>query len=164
MTTAKKICIIVIAAAMVGCFHIVYQLYDTKNYTVDYPKTISDVQENIDSAVTAVEDKVVTKGSVLLLAKTNQNQMRLYHLERGFFTLKYNIKFVWENVEEGSRVTVENHFEKFKADIENGQVVNVPYSFVHKSIDWANLPANWLSPIYLLYVLMTEIWKRVKKE
>ena len=159
----KRMYVFIMVTLVVTLLNMIQQCYATKSYTITYPKTILEVQKEMDKNIIEVNDKVVTKGSVLLLATTNSNRMKLYHLKRGFLTLKYKIEMVDKDVQLGDNFHIKNCFEKFECQIEeNKQLVIRPATFV------SNIPCNmiaikWLSPILSLYACIISFLEKEKE-
>lgn len=150
----RQIIIIIFSILFVSFINSIHECYITKFYTITYPKTISDVQKNINEDIIEINDKIVTKWSFLLLVTTNCNNMNIYYLERGFLTLKYKIKYNYENVKIEDEFHFQNRFEKFACRIEENKQIEInPATFV-SNFNVTNFMKKWLYPVLLLWELI----------
>lgn len=164
MTKLKKeiyvfvvVIIFVTIANMVQCYN------DTKTYTVSYPKTIQEMQKSIDEDITEINDKAITKGSVILLVTKNNENLYLYHLKRGFFTLKYKIEFYDTMIEKGWTYHIKDCFEKFDCYVsEKNQIEINPASFA-SNLNWNNFIIKWLAPVIAISAFIIVHFVRKKE-
>ncbi|NDO47690.1 hypothetical protein [Clostridium sp. MD294] len=163
MTIAKeKIYAFFITIFVVALINGVLEYYTTKNYyTIPYSKIASDVQKNIDENIVEIKDKQITKGSVMLLAKMKNNTTKLYHFERGYFTLRYHCN-VFENVDDRI-ILIRNRFEEFECEIDKyGKIAINPATF-RGSMSLTDLLNKWCIPFLAIVKIVISIIERRKQ-
>ena len=163
MTIMKeKIYAFFITVFIVVLMNCVLEYYTTKNdYTITYSQIVSNIQKNVDENIVEIKDKVVTKGSVLVLAKMKNDTLNLYHFERGYFTLCYRYD-VFEHIED-REILIRNKFEEFRLDIDGYSKIAINPATFKKSMSWSDFIAKWLMPFVTIIKTMVYIMERRKQ-
>lgn len=139
-----------IATLIVIAISIIFGCINMKNYNISYPKTLQDVQRDIEEDIVAINDREITRGSVLLLATLQDGSLYLYTLKKGLLTSKYKIdgyelyddndqKYFEKGlpVYDGRECLIKNYFEKFDCSVTDHIEIdpetfrsNIPWDYI----------------------------------
>lgn len=165
MTQFKKaIFVFIFVTVIVSIVNGILCYRNSKHYTISYPKTLQDVQKNIEEDIVEINDKVVTQGSVIILATKQNGNMYLYHLERGFLTLKYKMQFYDTCIQKDLYYSVKDCFNKFEYYVSEDNRIEINPATFTGYIMWNVILTRWLLPITYISELIILYFKRKKND
>lgn len=161
LTAKEKIIAFLLALAVVTLMNGILKYSMIKDYTLPYPETLADAQKNIDNEIVTIKDRAVTRGSVLLLADMKDGTTKLYHLQRGYLTPKYQY-VVFERVED-REILIRDNFEEFRLNVVESAIAINPMSF-KRNIEFATLISLWLLPMIVITKAIIHFIKNKKEK
>lgn len=164
--------IVIAINAILGCINM-------KNYNISYPKTLQDVQRDIEEDIVAIKDRVITKGSVVLLVTLQDGSLCLYTLKKGLLTSKYKIdgyEFYDDNDQKyfekglpayiGRDCYVRNYFEKYSCVVGDDYHIEIDPETFKSNIPWDYIFIRllYIEALWHFMLFVLAVYEKQKEE